>query len=231
MSDGPTVIVKKGGFFSSIVNGLFGLLITVVICATGIGVYALHVVDGKLDRTLGFVDGVITSMPEWQAALPPLLADAASDRRDIAYRDALEIKIDSVKNRRGEGQLAVLTVHNTGDESVSYMTVNLRCSDDRGVPVEQRGVIVATPLQIEDDWRGPLLAGETRQIVIRLGRGNEELKPAIELTDLRVFDPNVAIRRAAERDAARQREREAQLELSATAQAPAMPDRARDRRN
>ena len=81
MNQAPSVIVKKDGFFTAVARGFFGLLTTAVVCATGLGIYSLHIVDRKFGDIKSIGESVVSGLPKWRESLPPVVADAINDRR------------------------------------------------------------------------------------------------------------------------------------------------------
>ena len=81
MSGAPAVIVKKGGFLSALFHCVFTFLTVTVVCATGLGVYALHIADSKVDGLFTITRDMVSEMPQWRENLPPLLGEVLNDRR------------------------------------------------------------------------------------------------------------------------------------------------------
>ena len=85
----------------------------------------------------------------------------------------------------------MLTIINKGDEIVSLLAVRVVALNSQGVPVREWTEVVATPLAIEGEWRGPLMPGNQRHAILSgyLGRGvdgEEKYTAAIEIADVRV---------------------------------------------
>lgn len=191
MNTGAAVCVKKGGFLSAVATGFFGLLISAVICATGLGFYGLYLVDHNAGRLITVAQGVVSALPEWKDRLPPVLADALNDAREPEYRDQLKIncRVEQPADRARD-PVAVIEVANDGDRVVSMLAARVVLKDRAGVPVREFATRLVTPMQLDEtEWRGPLQPGETRIARLRLNAGAEELTPVIEVTELRVFSP------------------------------------------
>ncbi|RMF79610.1 MAG: hypothetical protein D6744_08955, partial [Planctomycetota bacterium] len=120
MECSPSVVVKKNGFLSSLARGVFGLLTATVVCAAGVGVYALHVVDGRIDQVLrlgeniasgaaGLTVDALKNAEHIQDALPPVLADALRDRRALEYREQIVVdaQIAEARSHRGMNRVVV----------------------------------------------------------------------------------------------------------------------------
>ncbi len=202
MSSVPAVIVRKGGFLNGLFYGFFGFLITTVICATGVGIYGMRIADSKVVQVLstterlvtgvpGWLDALFEALPNWGEALPPAMADALHDRRDPDYREHVDVAVRLVPGRYSEHrQRAVVEVVNNGTETISLMALRVVIADEDGVPAYERAVYVATPLTIEDEWRGPLLPGSTRKFTVRVFTDDPgDYEVSHEVTELRVWDP------------------------------------------
>lgn len=189
MSSMPSVIVKKGGFLGAVATGFFTLLTTVVICSSGLGIYALNILDrrgGSLAASLA--EGLSTGLTHWRETLPPAIVESLDDRRAVNYRTCIEAAVSLVDGKRGG--YAVLDVANRGDEVVTMLTARVVVEDSRGVPVRQHIGYVATPVAIGNggDWSGPLLPGSPRRLVIPLRDLEAGMKATVEITELRVWN-------------------------------------------
>jgi hypothetical protein len=169
MSTVPTVIVRKGGFLSAFFSGLFGFLIAVVVCASGLGLYALHVVDSKLDSLFGMPGEVISGLSQWQQNLPRLVAETLDDRRAPEYRDQIAITVQTVPSpEHSSREVTVVGVTNNGSETITVLALNITLEDANGVPISERCVYAATPIALDEDpWRGPLLPAESRRFIVQ----------------------------------------------------------------
>jgi hypothetical protein len=188
MSRGSAVVVKRHGFLAATAYGLFGTLTALIICSAGVGVYALHVLDAKTDRLLNAGAGLITSLPQLRESMPPVVADMINDRRSPAYREHVELACRMVAPSEAHGRdMVVIEVTNNGAETITLMGVRVVLVDAAGVPVRAMSTYAATPAMIDDDWRGPLLPGSTRQCSFNLYSSWVPLRPVAEITDLRVW--------------------------------------------
>lgn len=185
MYAGPSVVVNKGGFLSAAVKGIFGTIMVVVVCATALGLYGIRVIDTQA----GALTRLLATLPEWQRAVPPAIADALNDRRAPEYRSELEIKsrVEITDKDRGGGVL-LIDVKNNGKDIVSLMSVRAVVEVASDVRRLELPITVATPIQIECEWRGPLLPGEQRQIAERLCGVVGDPKVSVELNELRVWN-------------------------------------------
>ncbi len=200
MHTGPSVVVNKSGFFSSIAKGFFGLLIVVVISAAVLGVFGLRVVDRNVDMVREIVTDTVPEMvgkvpemlavaPKLMEALPPLLADGLNDRRAPDYRDQLAVNARLASDDGERHALVVLEVTNEGTETVSLLSMRIVLEDESEMPVSERAVIVATPLMLDDhELRGPILPGSTRKIPVRVYCSGGAVTPVVETTDVRLWN-------------------------------------------
>ncbi len=184
---GTTVVNKRMSFLSVTAASLALVLVTAIICGTGLVVYAVRVIDRKTDNLAGLVSETVHALPEIRAALPPALADALDDVRRPDYLSNLTVKTHLHRNGTGRHHNAVIEIVNNGDETVSLLSLRVIGLDKDRVPTMERCTWAATPLQIEDDWRGPLLPRETRKMVVRLWDADSVATIDVEITDIRLW--------------------------------------------
>lgn len=192
MQTGASVIVKKGGFWASLVSGFFGLLMTTVICGSGLGAYAIHVFDKKTGDLTDVGGRLLENLPKWREALPPALADAVNDRPAVEYREHLDVSVQLGKTGRAGQRKAVLRIENRGSETISVLAINLVLKDADGVPIGDRVTYAATPVAFDDDWRGPILPGSVREFTRWVSDGEKASAIGYEITTLRVLEPRAA---------------------------------------
>lgn len=185
---GTTVVRKRLSFLSVTIISLTAIIVTTVVSASGLALYALKIADGKTDSLVGLVGEAVQSLPEFCKGLPPALADAINDQRKPGYRDQLDVSVRLGReggNRRG--RVIIVEVVNRGEETVSLLSMRLVGLDGDGDPVFEKNTWVATPLQIDDDWRGPLLPHETRQIPLFCYGTGDSQEVRAEITDIRIW--------------------------------------------
>jgi len=183
MNAGPAVVVNKGGFLSALVKGVFATIVVVIICGTGLGLYAMHLADRYGTAFLQF-------LPEWQRAMPPMVADALNDRRAVEYREHLEIRTRLEPSDRDatDGAL-IVEVKNVGEEVVSLLNLRVVAEDASSARLCELPISVATPFAFDSHvHRGPLLPGETRRIARRVHEIVGQPKLSHEVTELRVWN-------------------------------------------
>lgn len=193
MHGAPAVVIKKGGFLGSLALGVFGTLTAAIVCGSGLGIYALNIMDRKAGEMLEFGQGVVGNLPEIAESLPPVLSDALSDRRDPTYRKHVDATVRVVPSKDGDRKTRILVeVTNNGPETVTMMSAAISLEDEGGVPIRDFSAYVATPIAIENEWRGPLMPGSTRRFAYNL-RSPVPANANIEITDLRVWDERVSM--------------------------------------
>ncbi|MBN2563744.1 MAG: hypothetical protein JXQ75_22735 [Phycisphaerae bacterium] len=190
---GTTVVRKRLSFPSVLVISLAGIVMTTILSASAIAVYGIRLVDKKSDSVIGLVEQAARRLPELQKALPPALADALNDERRPDYIENLDVSVHfGAADPRCGYPRAVVEVENSGDEVVSLLSLRIVGLDENGDPVFERNTWAATPLQIEDEWRGPLLPHETRRFPVHWWRGGKAADLSYEITDIRVWQSHEA---------------------------------------
>ncbi len=195
MQGGPAaVVVKRGGFFTAIASGVFGLLITGVVCASGLAAYGLYIVDNRVGNAFDIGSTIVQSLPDWSERLPNVIADALNDRRAAEYRESLNVavKFSPRESKRGE-RLAILEVENRGTETVTLLAMNLLLIDAEGNPIGESRAYAATPFSIDEgQWRGPILPGSTRRTICRIWADRDATDVTVEISELRVANSEPA---------------------------------------
>lgn len=179
----PITAMFLGMFF---VGGL------AIASATAVVLYSMRIIDHKAASLLHFADHTVQGLPELLKSLPPALADVLHDRRAPDYASKLDVHVKFVNDETNGVLRPVLTVKNTGDEVVSLLALHVAALDANGTPRNDWTEVVATPLSIDKGWRGPLMPGATRQVVLsgsRLLAGKSEtLAAVVEIGDVRVWE-------------------------------------------
>jgi hypothetical protein len=187
MDEGHTVFVSRHGFLSSLVLGICGMISVTVICATAVGLYGLYIVDDKIEEFVGASPDMIEALTDWQQTLPPALADAIDDRRDLNYRPHVDASVELL-GEDSRSTTPVVEVVNRGDKVITLLSMRVTVEDDEGIPTREMTIYAATPLAIDSDWRGPLLPGSTRRFAVRNSRvGRDAAIASLEITELRVW--------------------------------------------
>jgi len=186
--NGVTVVRKRVSFPAATAIGVTAIIVTAIVSASGIALYGIRVVDKKSDGILRMVSDTVKSLPDLQKALPPVLADAIDDvrRPDYIKNMSVSVRPSAVGSARGCYR-ATVEVENCGDQTVSYLSMRIVGLDETGDPVAERCTWAATPVQIEDEWRGPLLPHETRRFPVYWWGGEEPVELTYEITDIRIW--------------------------------------------
>jgi hypothetical protein len=179
--------------------GLFGLGTVAIIALGLIVLYGMVIadtqIDSVLDTTSEMVSDTVEGLPALIDALPPIVTDPLSDRRAPEYAEKLVAEVNWIPISDGQYFRPAVTVTNKGDEMVTLLSLRVAALDGDKRPLADWTEVVATPFTIEDEnWRGPLMPGQTRHALL-YGRYKlkpttaEKTVPAIEITDVRVWDP------------------------------------------
>lgn len=186
------VVRRRFGFLSVSVLSLSAVLMTTIVCASGLALFSLSVIDSKADTVTGLIGETLRQLPELRASLPPVLADAMDDVRSPEYLSNVDIAVRTGTSQDRHGfNKAIVEVANKGDRVISLLSMRIVGIDDAGDPVTECNTWAATPIQTEDrDWRGPLLPNETRKFIVRYYGDSRSVAFEHEVTELRVWQPN-----------------------------------------
>ncbi len=184
---------KRMSVFTAIALGISAIAITCIVSASLIALYGMHIVDQKADTLIGTAQMLLEELPALRDALPPALADVLNDERRPGYVEHLKIEVDARPYpTRPDLTETSITVVNDGDEVISTLALRVVVLDETGRPISANTEYVATPLAIDNDWRGPLMPGSTRRATnmqyCPRGAGSVEY----EVTELRVWKPEEA---------------------------------------
>jgi hypothetical protein len=187
---GPTVVQKRLSFPSVLCISGAAVAITLLSGVFGVGLYALRMVDRRADGLTGLVGQVAEHLPEWRAALPPALADAVNDERSAEYMKQLEVSARLLPDGAHRGRRRVIVeVKNNGDRIVSVLAMRFTGLDADDEPVTDWSTYPATPLQLDNEWRGPLMPREKRRLCMYRGDLGTAKSVEFEITELRVWKP------------------------------------------
>jgi len=197
-SEPSTTVVRTRFSFVSVL-AICGTLIVLSIIATvaGVGLYALRIVHCRAADLASLAGETIKALPEYGKVLPPVLVDAFHDVRAPDYLQRLEISVHPAAARREcRGNAAVVEVRNSGESVVSLLALRVLAQDAQGELVGETAPYAATPLQLDDEWRGPILPGQTRRFAVRFPSAAPADSYAYEITEVRVWNkdttPDVA---------------------------------------
>lgn len=184
---GTTVVHKRMSFLAVAMISLAAIIVTVVLSVVGLGLYGLSILDRRAGNLGELISDVAGVLPEIREALPPALADSINDERRLDYLQNLDIRVRMKGEDRQGGSKGVVQVTNRGEEVVSLLAMRVVGLDDDGDPVFEDNVWAATPIQIDQDWRGPLLPGSTRRFPVRCYFSHEAVEWSHEVTEIRVW--------------------------------------------
>jgi hypothetical protein len=185
--------VKRISALGALVFGVTAVAMTVIASGAAIVFYGMSIVDRKTDTLTGTVRAMLEELPAIRAALPPVLADAVNDERSPEYARQLKIEASlSPKTDRVSRPTPLVSVENTGDRLVSMLAVRVVALDESRNPLREWTEYLATPLAIEDEWRGPLLPGSNRRALLSRQCPKDTAAVECEVTELRVWNEKPA---------------------------------------
>ena len=180
--------------------GIFGVGAVGIASGTAVVLYAMNIIDTKAARALGFAETAfhttLSGLPDLLESLPPVISDLLNDRRAPEYAAKLDIDVRFVADERSGRIRPVMTITNNGDQVVSMLAVRVAALGAERLPIREWTEVVATPIAIDDDWRGPLMPGATRYVVLSSGwRGISiekvaEITGSVEISDVRLWRPS-----------------------------------------
>ena len=187
MMTGPTRMSPITALFL----GLFGVLAVGITSGTGIVLYGLRIANTNASSLLNLADSTIAGLPELIERLPPALADLFDDRRAPDYAENLDVKVTFLADKRSSDRIRpVMTVTNNGSSVVTMLTVRVAALNQDEVPLQEWTELVATPIALNDELRGPIFPGSTRHIVLRREyrrtASGSAFTGAVEISELRV---------------------------------------------
>lgn len=179
--------------------GIFGVTGVGIVSGTAIVMYGMIIVNGKASEVLGFADTTVVqtlkSLPEILEALPTALDDVLSHRRAPEYADQIDVSVAFVADERGKGLHPVLTILNKGEKVVSMLAVRVAALNENGLPIREWTEVVATPIALSDEWRGTLLPGSKRHVVLPSCwrslpvEKQSEITGVAEISEIRIWEP------------------------------------------
>lgn len=180
--------------FTALFLGIFGLASVGIVSGATVTLYALHVIDTKAADLLDFTEGTLANLPEIIESLPDVISDIIHDHRSPDYASNIEVDVNFVFDEKRGTLRPTLSITNNGEEVVSMLAIRVAALNESRVPMREWTEVVATPIAIDRDWRGPLMPGATRHVVLRSGwRGialekAESVVSAVEISDIRIWD-------------------------------------------
>ncbi len=187
------VTQKRMSPLTALVLGVAGVTAVAITSGSAVVIYGLDVVGGNAESIVRLAGDTVGNLPELIESLPPAVGDILNDQRAPQYARAIEVDVSFVGNTGGDRYRPVLTVKNEGDRVVSLLAVRVAALSETGVPLGEWTEVVATPIALNDnDWRGPLMPGATRHVVVGAWRGIAPgrlpgIVSAVEISDVRVW--------------------------------------------
>lgn len=194
MSGHSHITLRQHSFLSSTAFGISAIIITIIVSCTVVVLYGIHLASDKSERIIALAQSAVRGLPEFQQALPPALADMLDDRRQPDYAGELAItaKVTSPPGSHGRTRTSIEIV-NTGKEVVSLLSLRITLLDEHDELIFESQEWAATPVAIDNEWRGPLMPGARRRFICwrhydRQVGPLDVLKPEIEITELRLWN-------------------------------------------
>jgi hypothetical protein len=188
---GPVIINKRRSPVSALFWATGATVMTCVVCASVVGIVCVSLADDLVHSSYSWLGNMSDKWPDWQRALPPVLGDAVNDVRSYEYGKLLTVdtRIVASKDGRLGNDRVVVDVKNDGDKTVSFLGLRVVIKDQDGDPAWEEITYAATPLAMDDDWRGPLLPEQTRSFSVPV-RTHIPIRSATvkaEIVELRVW--------------------------------------------
>jgi hypothetical protein len=192
---GATVVRKRMSFLTALVCSAAAVTIAIILSITGITIYGMNLIDKKTDNLAGLIQETVKALPAVRESLPPALSDAFNDERHPEYLQNLVISsklVEEQGNQKWPRSRVVVEVQNNGNEVVTLLSLRLVALDGNGDPVREWHTWAATPLQLEDEWRGPLLPHETRRLAVWCKSSEQPAKITHEVSEVRLWIKDAA---------------------------------------
>ena len=164
--------VKRMSPLTAMFIGMFLVGGMTIAGVSSIVLYGMHIIDARVSDVFGLARGSVEGLPDLLESLPPAVAELLNDHRAPEYVKNLDVDVSLRVDERGLVR-PVMTVSNLGDDVVSMLAVRVAAIDADGVPLYEWTEVVATPVAVCDEWRGPLLPHSTRHVRVarRWGTG------------------------------------------------------------
>lgn len=172
--------------------GVFGTASFGIAAGTGVVIYVLSVVHEKSDAIVDLARDAIVGLPGFLEALPPEIGDRLGESAP-EYAEYIEVEVRFVAGGRYNRPRPALTIRNTGDRQIQWLTMRIAALNENNIPVGEWTEVVATPIGFENELPGPMRPGATRYKVLGgwYRSDNElvevDLKSAVEITEVRVW--------------------------------------------
>jgi len=183
----------KHTFLSSFVSGLSCIIVTLIICITIIIIYGIHMTGKKSQEFVTLMQNTIQDLPAIQESLPPVVSDILNNKREVEYRDQIEINTKPIVNQQ-DGRLgASVTILNKGPKVVSLMSLRIVVLNNNDDVLSEINEWVVTPVAGKDNWPG-LLMPNSQRYLSSFGQSPSyttninDLKTRVEITEIRTWN-------------------------------------------
>ena len=173
--------------------GIFGVGAIGVASVTTVVLYGMSIVKNNAEVITSIVEDTVKDLPDLIEKAPALV-DAIGGRRVPGYTENVDVQLNFVMDKRSGGLRPVMAITNNGDEVVTMLAVRVAALSEDNIPLGEWTEVVATPLSIDDNWRGPLYPGSTRYVRLS-GRWRsipadlaEGITGAVEIADIRLWE-------------------------------------------
>ncbi len=181
--------------FTALFMGISSVIAVGIVSGATVTLYALNVIDTKAATLLDFTGSTVQNLPEIIESLPAVFSDIVHDRRSPEYASNIDVDVSFILDEKRGTLRPALNITNNGEEVVSVLAIRVAALNESQVPLREWTEVVATPIAIDRDWRGPLMPGATRHVLLHAGwRGvslenAEKISGAIEISEIRVWEP------------------------------------------
>lgn len=183
---------------TALVIGVFGVGAVGIASVTAVVLHGFSVIDSKAGQILEFTETALTStlegLPGLLDSLPEAVEELLNDRRAGDYVANIDVAVSFVHDEDSGRLRPVLAITNEGERVVSLLALRVVALDGQGIPMREWTEIVATPITIPNEWRGPLRPGNTRHVILSSWRRGITRKQAngitgaVEITNVRVWN-------------------------------------------
>lgn len=185
--------------FTALFLSIGGIVITAIIATCLLAMYGIRTADHNIATGLRAVDQLTGRIPEIVAevrptidAIAPRLAEQLNFERRPDYAGKIAATATFVASEWTDRMRPSLMITNTGDETVSLLAVRVAALDAAGNAIADWTQVVATPIAVDGDWRGPLLPGSTRHVVVSDGyrlpaTALRDVQALVEIADVQVW--------------------------------------------
>lgn len=148
--------------------GLFFLGGLIVSAITVVTLRGMNMFDRNVARMVEFAEGTLDRLPEALENASPLVSRFVGER-NLEYAKNIGVTVQLSPRPGGKTLRPAIQVVNKGSLPVNFLTIRVAALTGQNVPIAEWTEVVATPIGIENDWRGPLAPNQTRYAVLRRG--------------------------------------------------------------